>query len=478
MGEQFGKRKLIKDISANTLQIAIIQFFSLAVFYFTSRFLPKNDFGELNWSTAVAATIIALASLGLDVVLIKRVASGQNALVYSGVHFFHTIVVAIVLGFFTLLLRLFFPSFEIHHPLFFLVFVNLSLLNIGNSFKLSLTGLEAYKSLAKLAFISNTFKMLLILLLYVEGKFTIYSVVYIYLFTTAIEFILGYYFLKKKLSTQIKPVLNLYHYKNFIFESLPQLGVVFFDSALARLDWILLGIISTASITADYSFAYRMYESSKLPIFVIAPILLTRFSKLFVDPTQMNSSRKNDILIFFKLELFLVTIIPVVLICVWTPLIDYISDGKYGAVNALTYTILAACVPLQCITNFLWSLGFVQGQLKSIMFITIGTALLNLLINLILIPYAGSNGAAIAFLISTLVQTLLYARYMSQSEIKLDKKACVLALVNAIVAVVAAKILTNNVIFAGSIAVTVLTVLAVLTKQINYYQIKKIIKPR
>ena len=478
MGEQFGKRKLIKDISANTLQVAIIQFFSLAVFYFTSRFLPKDDFGELNWSMAVVATIISLFSLGLDVVLIKRVASGQNALKYSEVHFFHTISVAVVLGLLLLILRFIFPWFENLHPLFFLVFINLGLLNIANSFKLSLTGLEAYKSLAKLALISNVLKMLLILFLYLVHAFTINNLVYTYLLTSISEFLLGVYFLKKKLSFSVKPKLDLAHYKYFILESLPQLGVVFFDSALARVDWILLGIISTAGITADYSFAYRMYESSKLPIFVIAPILLTRFSRLFADVKQIDANSKNEIGIFFKIELYFVTLVPVVLVCVWTPLIDYISEGKYGAVNEINYAILAACVPLQCITNFLWSLGFVQGQLKTIMFITIGTAMLNLLINLLLIPYFGGTGAAIAFLISTFVQTLLYAYFMKQTEIRLDRKACLVAFANAFIAIVASKTLANNVIFAAGIAVVTLTVLAIFTKLINYNQILKIFKPR
>jgi hypothetical protein len=68
MGEQFGKRKLIKDISANTLQIAIIQFFSLAVFYFTSRFLPKNDLiNEIDKkiNSAVDKRLVADVPIGL-----------------------------------------------------------------------------------------------------------------------------------------------------------------------------------------------------------------------------------------------------------------------------------------------------------------------------------------------------------------------------------------------------------------------------
>src|ERR1041385_5781520 len=97
MLQKFGKKKLVKDISANTLQTGITQVFSLFIFYFTSRYLAKVDFGELNWSMAVGSTVIALASLGLDVVFVKRLASGQDVMVISGIHFFHTVIAGVLL---------------------------------------------------------------------------------------------------------------------------------------------------------------------------------------------------------------------------------------------------------------------------------------------------------------------------------------------------------------------------------------------
>ncbi len=477
MDKQFGKTKLIKDISANTIQIAITQIFSLVIFYITSRYLAKDDFGELNWSTAVGSTVIALASLGLDVVFVKRLASGENALTLSGIHFFHTVVVGLVLSLLIFSFDYVFPSFIGAHPLFFMVFINLCILNIANSFRLALMGLEVYKYLAVLALITNLFKFFFIVTLYVTHHFSIMNVIYVFILTSLLEFLLGYYLVNRSIKNRIKPLLKVVEYKYFILESLPQLGVVFFDSALARVDWILLGILSTASITAEYSFAYRMYESSKLPLLVIAPILLTRFSKLFVNPDKINGQNRNEIEVFFKLELFIVMLIPVVLICVWAPLIDYFTDNKYGSSNELNYIVLAACVPLHCISNFLWSMGFAQGQLKTIMYITIAVALINLLLNLFLIPNYGALGAAFAFLISTFFQTLLYIKYMKQDHIRLDVKSSILAFVNALIAVITAKFLTNNAIFATLISVSVLTVLALITNQINYKQIKTIIKP-
>lgn len=121
-------------------------------------------------------------------------------------------------------------------------------------------------------------------------------------------------------------------------------------------------------------------------------------------------------------------------------------------------------------------MGFAQGQLKAIMYITIAVAVLNFTINYFLIPYYGSLGASIAFLISTFIQTLLYAKLMNQNIIKLDVKSCFITFINAILAISTAKFLTNNVIFAAAIALFVNTILALITNQLSVKQLKRLVK--
>ena len=123
MTQLLNKKKLIRDISASTLQTLFTQLFGLGIFYFTSRYLTKNDFGEFNWAMAVGATVIAIASLGLDLVFVKRVAAGSDVVTISGIHFFHTLLSAMVLGIGTVLLQVFLPAFANAHPLYLYVFL-------------------------------------------------------------------------------------------------------------------------------------------------------------------------------------------------------------------------------------------------------------------------------------------------------------------------------------------------------------------
>lgn len=471
----FGKKKLIKDISANTAQTLFTQFFGILIFYITSKYLTKNDFGEFNWSMAVGSTIIAISSLGLDLVFVKRVASGEDVLTISGIHFFHTLIAGFVLSMLALIVQICIPAFAINHPLFFFIFLNLAISNIANSFKLCLNGLESYKRLAILALCVNVLKFLFIVFLYVSGQFTISNVIAGYIVTSFVELVLAYYLLNRSIATRVKPLLKIVEYKYFILESVPMLGVVLFDSALARIDWILLGIISTAGVTAEYSFTYKIFELSKLPILVIGPVLLTRFSKLFNTGNPISDIHKNEISFFLKLELFLIMLIPVFLVCTWSPLIDYFTANKYGAVNDTTFKILAACVPLMCIINFLWTLGFVQGQLKTIMFITIAVSVMNVIANAILIPFFAGVGSAIAFLSCTIIQAILYIMYIKQDQIKLNLKNCCIAFINAIIAVLAGKFSSNNIIFTTVTALVVFVVLTFITRQLNSKQLKQLV---
>ena len=94
----------------------------------------------------------------------------------------------------------------------------------------------------------------------------------------------------------------------------------------------------------------------------------------------------------------------------WIPLIDPVTKGKYGAVNILTIFILSLCIPALYLNNFLWSIHFAMGKLKSIFFIFAITFSVNVLGDIVLIPLYKNEGAAIAFVMAVFIQSVLYIR--------------------------------------------------------------------
>lgn len=469
-----GRRKLLRDISANTLQTGVTQVAGLVFFYLSSRYLNKDEFGDFNWSSALGATLVAILSLGLDLIFVKRIASGRDVIETSGIHLSHTLLSALVICGGIWLLQTLLPYFGGAHPVLFFTVVYLSLSNVANSFKLCLNGLEAYRKLALLAILVNSGKFLMIMILFLAGYFTVYSLIAVYGLGALLEFFVGYAMVRKSVSTAPRPIFRIVEYKYFILESLPQLGVVLFDSALARIDWILLGIIgvstsglTAAGMTAEYSFTYKVFEVSKLPLLIIAPVLLTRFSKLLGNEKVLTENQQREINILFRLENFILLFLPLFFISVWSPLMDYFTDNKYGAVNESKYWVLALCIPMHGLINFLWTSAFVQGQLKRIMLITISVSVLNLIANLILIPLYGGMGAALAFLGSTLLQLILYLFYTGTSALQLDFRPALYLVFFACLSLSASVLLPVPLLLRPVLVLGLYTAMALLTKTVN-----------
>ena len=92
----------------------------------------------------------------------------------------------------------------------------------------------------------------------------------------------------------------------------PELAIVIFDSSLSRMDWFLLGILATSAATAEYSIASRAFEISRLPLSVIAPILLARFAPMLSGGGGLNDDKQQMIKDLFRLEMFAIFLIPLV----------------------------------------------------------------------------------------------------------------------------------------------------------------------
>jgi O-antigen/teichoic acid export membrane protein len=335
--------------------------------------------------------------------------------------------------------------------------------------------LESFDSLALVAIVFNSIKLIVVTLLLFAKQFTIQNIVLGFIACSFLELLLSYYYLSKKGRSLHKPIFDLTHYKAFIYESLPQLGVVLFDSALARIDWILLGIYSTVSITAEYSFAYKFFELSKLPLLIIGPILLTRFSKLFTNNATLNVETKESIQTLFNLEMFISLLIPIFMVICWSSLIDFITDNKYGAINQSTFTILAFCIPIHFIINFYWTLGFAQGQLKEIMWITIFASILNLILNIIIIPKFGGIGAASAFLLSSIAQLVAYHIVIKTEKLSISLNKPILMGISAFSIVAIFRIVSFNVYLSAILACILYICFGIITKQFSIAKIKTIL---
>jgi O-antigen/teichoic acid export membrane protein len=206
-------------------------------------------------------------------------------------------------------------------------------------------------------------------------------------------------------------------------------------------------MVSAASL-AEYSFAYKIFEISTLPLLAIAPLLIPRFTKLF----KTDNHRQADLKQLIRIELIIAAFTGLMLNMCWNPLIDIATHGKYGSVNTTTIFILSLCLPLLYINNFLWTIFFVQNRLKMIFQSFLVTFCINVAADLVLIPFYKNQGAALAFLLACVAQAVFYLANDSM-KLKGSFYTLIICTACAVFSGFAAKSLFQNPWMAGIISV-------------------------
>jgi len=406
------KEKILKDIFASSIQVILNQAASLVIFLITSTYLFKYLFGELNWCIAIITLIISLLSFGMEPIIVKRIAAGEDIRETTGLYFLHTLFTGLLFVVAMVSLFILTPLFFRTNSSFILLSLSFLLSYFSSPFKQLANGRQWFHYLAAMSIISNLIRAAGLLLLIFTNSFSLQSLLLVFVAGSLCELILSIWLMLKKTGLALLNISwNREKYFSLVKESLPQLCVAFFSISLARFDWIILGIMTTKIITAEYSFAYKVYELCTLPLLIIGPLLLPRFTRTFSSEQQSNlNDKKESLFRFVRMEIIIASFIGLLLNLVWIPVIDGITGNKYGATNSNTIFILSCSMPFLYVTNFLWTINFAQGYLKKILGIITITFLLNIIGNILLIPLWQAAGAAFAFLFAIIIQTIIYLK--------------------------------------------------------------------
>ncbi|HEY4194834.1 MAG TPA: oligosaccharide flippase family protein, partial [Mucilaginibacter sp.] len=89
------KRKLVNNLSANTLQLIINQLSGLIIFYILSIGLDKNSFGQINLALALMLAIFNILSFGIDQIAVRKLASGENPQTILSLYISHVLIIGL-----------------------------------------------------------------------------------------------------------------------------------------------------------------------------------------------------------------------------------------------------------------------------------------------------------------------------------------------------------------------------------------------
>lgn len=404
------RSKLVQNLSVNALQLVFNQLFGLVIFYLLSKGLDKGDFGRINLALAILLAAFNILSLGIDQLIIKRIAAGANIQNTLSLYIFHVLLTGISFYGLLWLGGLLFPHTDTYNLILFIGAGKL-LIFFSAPFKQIANGMERFKLLAYMSVGSNLVRCTCLLVFTFLHWITIQTVVIIFVAGDLAELLVCILLFKQGIKARLSVKWDKVNYMKLLAEALPQTGVVMITSALARFDWIFIGFILSAVKLAEYSFAYKIFEVATLPLLAIAPLLIPLFTRLF----QQQKADPEALRFLIRIEIIIAAFAALVLNVCWGPVIDWLTAGKYGAVNVTTIFILSLCMPLLYVNNFLWTIHFTQGRLRMILTSFVITLVVNIAGDIILIPFYRNEGAAFAFLLSCLAQTIYYQQ---KNEIK------------------------------------------------------------
>ncbi|MEO6831779.1 MAG: polysaccharide biosynthesis C-terminal domain-containing protein [Chitinophagaceae bacterium] len=400
-------RQYVRTASATTIQMVANQFFGLLFFLGMALLLPKDLFGRINWAIAVCATLTIISSLGFDHVIVGKLGAGETVKDTVGVYIGHTILLALIGVSGLAIFHWLKPSFFQHNPEFIAIYAGLFATFMSMPFKQLANGKQHFGALAWMGVSGNFFKVVILFSLYFSHAVNDKNIALLFLISGLLEWIFCFAIATGFSGKILLPTIDFSKYKALVFFSFPQLGVILLDSAFARIDWILMGIISTNALTADYSFAYKAYESSRLPLLIIAPIILPKLSKLY-SQGGISKEKASELNFLWRAESLICVVIPLLLNICWDDVVNLVTHNRYGVSTRWVYAVLSLSLPMAYIINYLWTIAFSTGRLRLTFYFTAITLGVNFGLNLILIPLYGALGAAIAFTTSTAVQMVLY----------------------------------------------------------------------
>lgn len=393
----------LKNFSVNALQLVANNVFGLAIFYVLSTGLSKSDFGQLNLALAILLAAFNVLSCGIDQLIIKKIAADDDRESALSLYIIHTLITGAFFYGLLLIGYALIPSTAVYQFLL-LIGIGKLMIYLSTPFKQAANGLEKFKLMAWQSVISNFVRCACLLIYFVLHRFSINTIIAIFIAGDVLELLIGLILFKRSAGIPITFKWNKIKYLSLIKEALPQIGVVIITSSLARFDWIFIGFMLSAVKLAEYSFAYKVFEIALLPLSAIAPLLIPRFAKM-VKQGDLNVSGMK---VLINAEAIIAGLSVLLINIYWTPIIDFMTHGKYGAVNANVVFFLSLCLPLLYLENLLWTLFFTQNRLKMILNAFIITLAVNVAGDLILIPLYQNEGAAIAFLLACLAQIIFY----------------------------------------------------------------------
>jgi len=411
-------QKIGKNIFSLTAGSFVSAILSIILSVYIARFLGDVLFGRYSFVVTFVALFSIFLDLGYETLIIRDVARNKlKASTYLNnvisLRVILSLIIFIVLFLFINLLE--FP--ENVKNIIYIFGISQIIISLSNVFKVTFRAFERMDYEAGVNILTTIIKCFFGLLILFLG-YGLIEIALVFLSSAIIDFFISFLICEKKF-VRTKLQFDITFFKDTIRTALPIGFIAFFGMIYVKIDTIMLASMKGEAVVGWYNAAYNLILG-----FSPIPFLFMNALLPFMAYTSIKSkdSLRN---VFEKSFKFLIVIgLPITLG------IFFLSDRLillvYGQnyLNSVTaFRVLSFDVLLKFLYLCLWFVLVSADKQNKLAICAGGGALLNIILNLFLIPQFSLVGAAIATIITEafILIIFLYLAYINNLKIPLKK---------------------------------------------------------
>jgi len=367
---------------------------SLALLIFAARVLGAEGYGQFTFALAFASLLIVFSDFGLSAIVTREFAREPE----KWKEFYSLLSLKMVLAIVTFLLIavtsfVIAPAQNIQ-----IIILTLAVFLLSNSF---IGIFHAFFHAKEKMEYEAGIEILQTLLIVVFGIFVLFrfpspeSLGYAYLGAALIALVSVFLFFHFKIAP-LRIKWNILVWKKFLKMSWPLAFIGLFGAVYSYTDSVMLGYWNMLKEVGWYNAAYRIVVASLIPMGLIGVSFYPALSR-FAKESRERFQRIWD----YELEIMIALALPLVVggMTLASKIIDSLYPADFTP-SILAFQILIGVASLIFLYRPFYDALIVLNQQRKTFWITMAGAILNIVLNLILIPKYSLYGAASATIIT------------------------------------------------------------------------------
>jgi len=391
-----------------------LRFGGLAIGYILTLIIAHlfgaDGLGEYILAITILRLFTLLAKVGLDVTSIRFIASFASQNKWRSIFSFRKQVLLIlsVSSIISSLLMYFLaiPIADLIHTNYRYIQLNAFFVLPMAFFMVNYESLRGLKRIAEFSFFyrvsQGLFSIISIIILYQfcnSSEIPVYAYLISVLIVSILSFFSFTYWLRKISDGEDKAISEVKSYSNLLKVSIPLMFAQSVQFVMSWTDKLMLGSMSTLEEVGIYHTAFKLSMFAAVALMSINSIASPKFAEMFANNDMIGLKkvvRQSTKMIFW-------TSVPLVVVFFMFPEFLLGLFGKEFEVGVTAFFFLSCGKLFSSFSGSVGNILQMTGNQNILAKILLFAAILNIALNLYLIPKHGINGAALASMISIIV---------------------------------------------------------------------------